>query len=71
MHDLEKTQDEHAHRLANDVAVLISVYRERLPELEWHAIQKALTIVQASLEVAQIGEKAKISRRGIGPDSIF
>ncbi len=52
------------------MAVLISMYRERLPDLEWHSIQKALTIVQASLEVAQIGEKAKNSGMGMDSDLI-
>ncbi|MEE9241460.1 MAG: hypothetical protein V3U53_09775 [bacterium] len=70
MHILEKKQDEFSHRLANDMAVLISMYRERLPDLEWHSIQKALTIVQAGLEVAQIGEKAKNSGMGMDSDLI-
>ncbi len=71
MHEPEKRQDEFSHRLASDIAAVVSVYRERIPELEWHAIQKAMAIVQASLEVAQIGEKTTSSRKRIDSDSFL
>jgi hypothetical protein len=71
LHELEKRQDEYTHRLASDVAAVISVYRERIPEFEWHAIQRALTIVQASLEVAQICEKTTNSHKWVDPDTIL
>ena len=70
MHEPEKRQDEFAHSLASDVAAVISVYRERVPQLEWHAIQRAMAIVQAGLEVAKIGEKTTNSRKWIDPGSI-
>jgi hypothetical protein len=71
LHDQEIQQDEYTHRLASDVAAVISVYRERIPEFEWDAIQRAMDIVRASLEVAQIGEKTTGSRKWIDPDSIL
>ncbi len=71
MHEPEKRQDEYTHRLASDVAAVISVYRKQVPELEWHAIQRAMSIVQASLEVAQISEKTTNSRKWVDPDFIL
>lgn len=63
MHEPEKRQDEFAHSLASDVAAVISVYRKRVPQLEWHAIQRAMDIVQAGLEVAKIDENTNNSRK--------
>ena len=71
MHELEDKQDSYAHILANDVTNLITAYRGRLPELDWSAIQKALDIVQTSLEIAKISENTEIIRGSSGSDTIY
>lgn len=63
-------QEEYIHRLARDVSIIVSNYRERYPDLEWESIQDAMAMVQASLYISQIGQREEELSRHVGPPSI-
>lgn len=60
------SEEEYAHLLAEEIGEIISVHRTRFPDLHWDTIRKALTLVQAGLQVAEALEKSRHSHDGAG-----